>query len=142
MQPLDAERQRLVSQNVGIAFAVLKRLNVHGAGFEEAKAEAMLALCEAASTYDEARGAFSTWAWQKVTWRLKTWMQRVNSAPVAHIDEGFDVADTSEPVDERLHRLKSGRRFSGLLADQRFSAFDLAEFFGVSRRTVVAYRGR
>lgn len=89
---LTASKQSLVTANLGIAYAVMQRLSIHGGGFAEAKSEAMVALCEAADSYEPTRGAFSTWAWVKVAWHLKSWMRRTNraSANAARVPESGD----------------------------------------------------
>jgi RNA polymerase sigma factor (sigma-70 family) len=73
-----AERQRLVVENRGLVYAAMKKLCIHRKGWGEAESEATLALVAAASTYEPARGAFSTWAFGKVIWALKTHMTKAN----------------------------------------------------------------
>lgn len=66
----------LISSHRGIAYSVLRHLRIdRGRSFEDAEAEALLALTVAASTFDPSRGAaFSTWSWIKVCGHLKDWM--------------------------------------------------------------------
>lgn len=95
---LSAEQQRLVTSNTGIAYAVLAKLRIHGAGFEEARCEAMLALCLAAGSYNPDRGQFSTWAWVKIRWHLATWLTKTNQAqPMAIADAESPSPDASSP---------------------------------------------
>ncbi len=98
--PLSAEKQQLVSSNVGIVFAVMQRLNIHGRGFAEAKSEAMLALCVAADSYTPSLGAFSTWAWAKVGWHLKTWMTKTNRLRAEVQERDAGLADAESLQDE------------------------------------------
>lgn len=71
-----------MTENQGIAIRVLGALRVRrGADYEDARAEAMLALVVAASTFEPGRGVrFSTWAWLKVSGAVKDWMERQRRA--------------------------------------------------------------
>lgn len=111
------ERQQLVVDNRGLAFAVMKKLCIHRKGWAEAESEAMLALCAAASTYEPEHGAFSTWAWNKIRWALKTHMTRSNrprhfaenggrstkrqtgGEEVLSFHQGFTVRSKTRPAD-------------------------------------------
>ena len=69
------ERQALVLANLGIAYAVMRALRIHKAGWQDAEGVAMLALTAAAERYD-GRCRFSTWAWLKVSWALRDHLDR------------------------------------------------------------------
>lgn len=137
---LTPEQQSLVSGNLGIAYAVLQRLNIHGTGFSEAKSEAMLALCEAALSYDASKCQFSTWAWTKVRWRLQTWMKRTNAAPRVTLGEAFEVVDEGQGPEAALGAQEAAAAVLRLVHDRRFSACAVAEYLGVSDRAIRAAR--
>lgn len=60
--PLSPERQRLVEENVGIAYAIARKFRARLG--EDAAAEAMLGLVYAAAAFEPARGnKFTTYAW-------------------------------------------------------------------------------
>lgn len=155
--PLCPEQQRLVSSNVGIAYAVMRRLSIHGRGFAEAKSEAMVALCEAAASYTASRGAFSTWAWVKVSWHLKTWMTRQNRirarAMGIPIEGAAEETDEGPSPDDQCHAgqvenliaefLADGSpltRKVGVLALRGMTKEEIAEELGVSVSTVARRR--
>ncbi len=107
---LDAARQRLVVENLGIAGAVLASLGVplRGAPW----CEAQLALCEAAERFDPALARFSTWAWLRVRWHMMTWLdgeRRYRRLGVL-TDEPQDVEaePTPEPLSSALRDALAG----------------------------------
>lgn len=138
---LSAEQQRLVTENIGIAHAVLKRLRVGGRGLEDARAEAMLALCEAASTYEPNRGAFSTWAWAKVSWRLLDFMSADNAHPVSiGVDAVAGLPDGQDGAERMLGDEQERRIVLRVLHDLRFSCDAVGRYLGVDEETVLRHR--
>jgi RNA polymerase sigma factor (sigma-70 family) len=112
MVPLTPAQQTLVTDNIGIAIAVLKRMNVHAQGWEEARDEAYIALCLAAQTYDPSKGtAFSGWAWRKIKWAVADWMKRENqgrrlyestlNSVVPRVE--YEIPDDTTPADEAAY---------------------------------------
>jgi hypothetical protein len=73
---LTAEQRSLVEKNRGIAIRVLQKNRIRGAGYDDAKGVAMLALCLAAERFDATKAGFSTWAWLKVDGAVKDWLER------------------------------------------------------------------
>lgn len=140
---LSADQQRLVTANVGIAHAVLTRLRVGGRGLEDARAEAMLALCEAAVTYEPGRGAFSTWAWAKVSWRLLDFMSSDNAHPVAiGVDAVAGLPDGQDGAEQLLGDEQERRAVLRVLHDPRFSCAAVGRYLGVDEETVLRHRNR
>ena len=153
---LSQSQQDLVSSNMGIVYAVMQRLNIRGCGFAETKGEAMVALCVAAESYNPAIGAFSTWAWVKISWHLKTWMTRVNreraiamSLPEleeereCHLPGPDAPAEASEllgAIEESLKPCASLTRDVGLLALAGLTKAEIAAELGVSVSTVARHR--
>lgn len=142
MQRLDAGQQELVRQNVGIVYAVLRHLRVNGAGFEDAKAEGMVALCEAAATYATSKAAFSTWAWLKVRWRVGTWMTAANrhAKELSAGDALEDVESSRDAPDEALGAAESVHWVARVVRDHRYAAEDIAAYLGVTPGAVERYR--
>jgi DNA-directed RNA polymerase specialized sigma subunit len=144
MVPLTHAGQRLVSENLGIVYSVLKALNVHGRGFEEARAEASLALCRAASTYKPERGKFSTWAWAQVRWRVMDWLTVVNAEGATHWLSrevaAEDSLDCSLAADEALSEAQELRNLRRMVLDVRHTPTEIAEYLGVDRKAVVSLR--
>jgi RNA polymerase sigma factor (sigma-70 family) len=66
-----------LSGHRGIVHRVLQTLKVSGS--EDAESEGMVALVEAADTFDPTRGAaFSTYAWTRISGHIKDWLSRTN----------------------------------------------------------------
>lgn len=76
---MTAEQRLLARDNLGLVIAVVKSLHVHAPLVEEACAEGMLVLCEAAVSHKLEQGSFSNWAWVKIRWRLMDWMTKRNA---------------------------------------------------------------
>lgn len=113
---LTAEQRQLVEKNRGIAIRVLQRNRIRGAGYDDAKGEAMLALCRAAVSFDPSKAGFSTWAWLKVDGAVKDWLERERRASGAirsgllgfgaHVDGAPGLVDSAELPDQRVFGAK------------------------------------
>lgn len=107
MRRMDPGQQLLVTQNYGLTIAVMQSLGIHKRGWHEARSEAELALCEAASTYDPSGGTrFSTWAWLRIRWALLDWLDKQNRA--RHTYENGGRSTQRKSVDEGAIDFDSG----------------------------------
>ncbi len=156
----------LVTQNVGIVYAVLERWGwqvrsekASGGEYEEAVAVAKLALVEAASEYDEARGRFSTLAWSRVHWALVVWMRgRKKLLARESSDDAFEAhaaddteqsafdSETRSRVDACLTALPRGERSKlhqcAALLVSGCTGAEVAARLKVSERTVDRMRAK
>lgn len=124
---LSEEQRALAAASQGIAYAVVERFNIRwGALKNDAVAEAMVALCLAASTYDGEKARFSTWAWAKIHWRLVDWVAARRHQKLEPLgDEALGVP-ALERTDEAASDLQVARMVSEALGDARVPA-DVAE---------------
>lgn len=150
---LDAEQRRLVRENLGLAYEVLSRFRVRREQLDDARGEAMLGLCEAARTYQPGKGAFSTWAWSKVRWRLLDWRARNAASGVELPTDELDVTSEARgpdveavEADSRRHILRAVGRAAprvqraALLALEGLTKAEIAAELGCSVSTVARIR--
>jgi RNA polymerase sigma factor (sigma-70 family) len=70
-------KTQLILDNIRIADAVVRKLNIHGESYEDGCAQAKLILCEAAETFNADKGMkFSTWAYLKIEGGMKDWLTK------------------------------------------------------------------
>lgn len=154
---LDSKRRELAASNAGIAYAVVERFGIVGGPLkDEAVSVALLALCEAANSYDGESAKFSTWAWLKVHWALVSWVvaQRARRKHTVAVsaepddcaaegpgpDECAADAEFRAAVARALHRVPSAQRITLIRVAAHMVAghtsADIAASMGVHRNTV------
>lgn len=72
------------------------RIQRSSPGYEDAVGEGLVALTQAANSYDASRGAFSTYAWPRVTGAVKDWMS-LGQRELA----GLDTSEVPACVEEQ-----------------------------------------
>lgn len=152
---LSDEKRRLVHENLGIAYAVLAKFKLARQLVDDARGEAMVALCLAAGSYEPSKGAFSTWAWVKVRWHIIGWLERqkgqtvteASGEPVDAPDEAQGPEDAAIDSDARKRILRAVAREEPrvqqtvlLALEHGATKREVAEHLGCSTSTVARLR--
>lgn len=157
------EENQFVKDTLPLIHSIINKMNISGAGREDAVQVACMAAVEALRTYDKScETALATWIHNKVSWRLKNWLTKETLARSGYSfelqtggqgNEATDWAPTesdseSEPscsydLDTDISVRQAVKDLSPVLKEVAAGAIDgesqteTGERLGVSRFTVI-----
>lgn len=103
---LNAEQQKLVTNNLKLARFVMKKRNVPKNLQADAYQTAVIGLIKAASTFDENQGKFSTYAYRNIEWELMNFIHKEYSSKYCCLD-----VDVRKGNYDKLGRSRIGLQF-------------------------------
>lgn len=94
--PLTVEQQKLVEDNIKLAYSVARRLAVTIEESEEFPQQAVVIMCRAAQTYDPTKGAkFGTYASNAIRFGLMRSRKKARAATHESLDAEFEADEES-----------------------------------------------